>query len=253
MLLLWKHYNYDLNNIFVKADESTTAPPATEKVEEIRYTGEYLFLAAVTSDNGEKVRFINLINVRLSDKTIKIVPVNADEKAENGKSFSAILKNDGAKALCSSVAQRYGRQIDKYAVFTDSGFKSLYRAMGEITVTVDADLEYDTEDMFLEMHRGENLLTPEKVYKYMIYLCETEKGYERSRLNAEITAASFAAFCTTEKFASADYLFSKVIDYCKTDVSVIDFTEAKPQIEYLIPKTSKEKLKVYVSSKELDD
>jgi hypothetical protein len=122
--------------------------------------------------------------------------------------------------------------------------------MGDITLTVKEDIEYDTPDMFLEMFRGENLLTPEKTFKYMKYLCETKKGYECSELNAAVTVAAFSQFYTVENFASADLLFSIIVDYCNTDISIVDYTNAKEELEYLVPKTSKEKLKVFVSSKE---
>ena len=86
----------------------------------------------------------------------------------------------------------------------------------------------------------------------MKYICETEKGYECSRLNASVIVSSFEAFYNIEKFNSADAFFSKLINYCKSDISIVYYTENKDKIEYLIPKTSKEKLKVYVSEKEIN-
>ena len=145
------------------------------------------------------------------------------------------------------------KDVDRYVLFTDTGYKSVFRALGDITVRVNKDIEYDTPDMFLELKRGDNTIAPEKVFKYMRYICETEKGYESSRLNAEIIVASFEAFYNIEKFNSADALFSKLINYCKSDISIVDYTDNKDEIEYLIPKTSKEKLKVYVSEKEIND
>jgi hypothetical protein len=129
----------------------------------------------------------------------------------------------------------------------------VFRALGDVTIRVNKDIEYDTPDMFLELKRGDNTIAPEKVFKYMKYICETEKGYECSRLNATIIVSSFEAFYNIEKFTSADALFSKLINYCKSDISIVDYTENKDEIEYLIPKTSKEKLKVYVSEKEIND
>ena len=36
-------------------------------------------------------------------------------------------------------------------------------------------------------------------------------------------------------------------DYCDTDITIVDFMNAKDELEYLLPKNSKEKLKVFVS------
>lgn len=255
MILLWRSLNYDFNNIFVTKDESTSAPVTTTvKSDEVIYEGESLFLVAVTSDDGKETRFVNLINVDLGEKVIRVIPFDHTLKDEETKiSYAQILQESGIKELVSSVSDYYGTQIDRYALLTDTGYKSVFRALGDITLKVSKDVEYDTPDMFLELKRGENTLAPEKTFKYMKYICETEKGYECSKLNAEVVVASFNAFYNLEKFNSADSLFSKLVNYCKTDISIVDYTESKEKIEYLIPKTSKEKLKVYVSEKEITD
>ena len=253
--LLWQSLNYDFNNIFVKSDEeSTTSVPETERTDSIVLQGDALFLVAVTSDDGKEARFINLIDVNLGDKTVRVLPFDHTGKSKQLKSaYEKILLNNGIKELVSAIESDRQVDIDRYVLFTDSGYKSVFRALGEVTVRVNKDIEYDTPDMFLELKRGENTIAPEKVYKYMKYICETEKGYECSRLNAEIIVSSFEAFYNIEKFNSADSLFSKLINYCKSDISIVDYTENKDKIEYLIPKTSKENLKVYVSEKEIND
>ena len=119
--------------------------------------------------------------------------------------------------------------------------------MGDITVKLSTEVTYDTDDMFLELNRGDNVLTPDKTYKYMKYICESSKGYEKSKGNAEIVVAAFNAFYTAERFNSADNTFSIIIDYCDTDISIVDFMSAKDELEYLLPKSSKEKMKVFVS------
>lgn len=253
--LLWRSLNYDFNNIFVKNDEeSTTSAPTTEKTDTLILHGDALFLVAVTSDDGKETRFINLIDVNLEEKTVRVIPFDHTKKSSNHKTtYEKILFENGVKELVVAVEGDRMVDIDRYVLFTDSGYKSVFRALGDVTVRVNRDIEYDTPDMFLELKRGENTIAPEKVFKYMKYICETEKGYECSRLNAEIIVSSFEAFYNIEKFSSADTLFSRLINYCKSDISIVDYTENKDEIEYLIPKTSKEKLKVYVSEKEIDD
>ena len=253
--LLWRSLNYDFNNIFVKSDaESTTTEPVTEKTDSVVLQGEALFLVAVTSDDGKETRFINLIDVNLNDKTVRVLPFDHTQKSKEHKSsYEKVLLEGGVKELVSAVESDRNVDVDRYLLFTDTGYKSVFRALGDITVRVNKDVEYDTPDMFLELRRGDNTIAPEKVCKYMKYICETEKGYECSRLNAEIIVSSFDAFYSIEKFNSADALFSKLINYCKSDISIVDYTDNKDNIEYLIPKTSKEKLKVFVSEKEINN
>ena len=251
--LLWRSLNYDFNNIFNKTDEeSTTTVETTEKTDDAVFRGNALFLVAVTSDDGKQTRFINLIGVDLGEKTVRVIPFDHSKKSESADiTYGKLLGDKGITELVSSVETDFRVDIDKYAVFTDTGYKSVFRTLGDVTVRVNEDIEYDTPDMFLELKRGENALAPEKVFKYMKYICETEKGYECSRLNAEVVVSSFEAFYNTDSLNSADSLFSKLINYCKSDISIVDFTNNKDKIKYLVPKTSKEKLKVYVSEKEI--
>lgn len=252
-LLLWRSLNYDFNNIFNK-EESTGIITTTEKVNSVVFEDEALFLTAVVSDDKTETKFINLIGIDLGEKTVKVIPVDDGEKdSSSGLDCGGILEKKGAKALVEFLNTRYNIKIDKYAVFPESGFKSVFKTMGNISVKVNEDIEYDTKDMFLELKKGENTLTPEKVHKYMKYICETEVGYERSRLTGEIIVSAFRAFFNGTNFASADRYFSTVINYCESDISIVDYTEAKEKIEYLLPASSKEILKVYVSSKELSN
>ena len=241
--------DYDFNNFFRRADESTTAEQTTEAVSVVQYSGRYRFLAVVASDDRAELRFINIIDVDLSEKTIKLIPVDDRIKnAQTNETCGEILKNQGIKALVSFLNSRYGVPVNKYVFLTDSGYKSVFRIMGDITLNVNEDIEYDTPDMFLEMVRGDNELTPEKTFKYMKYLSETKKGYEKSELNAQVVVAAFKEFYNSETFVSADSLFSSLINQCETDISIVDYTNAKDELSSLVPKTSKEKLKVFVSS-----
>ena len=253
--LLWRSLNYDFNNIFVKSDEeSTLPPPTTERVDSVVLEGEALFLVAVTTDDGKQIRFINVIDVNLADKTVRVIPFDHTAKDKSSKlTYEKLLCEKGIKELVAAVEGTEGIDVDRYVLLTDTGYKSVFRALGDVTVSVNRDIEYDTPDMFLELKRGENTIAPEKVFKYMVYISETSKGYECSKLNASIVVAAFEAFYNNEKFTYADSLFSKLINYCNSDISIVDFTENKDEIEHLIPKTSKEKLKVYVSEKEIDD
>ncbi len=250
-IMLWRSLDYDFNNIFNRADERTTAEQTTVPVSQTVYTGNYRFLAAVISDDKTQTRFINIIDVDLSEKTIKIIPVDSEIKnAKLNKTCAEILQIKGIKELVLFLEEYFNSPINRYAVFTDTGYKSVFRILGDITLSVNEDIEYDTPDMFLEMVRGENLLTPEKTFKYMKYLSETKKGYECSELNAQVVVAAFNAFYTAESFVSADSLFSKLVNQCDTDISIVDYTNAKDELESLVPGTSKDKLKVFVSSKE---
>ncbi len=253
-LLLWRSLNYDFENIFNKNQESTTEVVTTVPAEKVAYEGSALFLVAVTSDDGKEVDFMNFISVDLKDRIIRVIPIDISLQNAEGKTPADVLLSNGIKAAVEHLEKQNNTQIGKYLVFTESGYKSVFRVLGDITLTVNEQVEYDTPDMFLELNRGSNTLTPEKTYKYMKYLCETQSPEQCSKLNAQIIVAAFNAFFNSKKFDyDSNDLFSKLINYCDTDISIVDYTEAKDKIQYLLPQSAKEKLKVFVSAKENSD
>ncbi len=248
MLLLWRSLNYDFNNIFLKQSNSTTAAPTTTAPQETSYSGKYQFLVAVTTDDGTQSLFFNAISVDLSEKVIRVVPVDGEiVDSKTGLNLYNTLMQNGIKPVREFLEGYYGVEFNRYALLTETQFKSFFRTMGDLTIKIPEDVRYDTADMFLELSRGENTLTPDKTHKYMKYLCETEKGYDRAKATAEIIVAAFDNYCTLTRFSNCDNVFSIIINYCTTDISIVDFTEAKDELEYLLPKTSNERLKVFVS------
>jgi anionic cell wall polymer biosynthesis LytR-Cps2A-Psr (LCP) family protein len=234
--------------MFVKQEESTTAAPETTKVDSVSYTGRYEFFVAVTDEAKTKTLFVNVVSVDLSDKTIRVIPIDENiTDSLTGLTCGKMLVENGVKNTVSFINRFYDIEIDKYVVLTENGYKSFFRAMGDITIKLSTEITYDTDDMFLELNRGENILTPDKTYKYMKYICESSKGYEKAKGNAEIVVAAFNAFYTAERFNSADNTFSIIVDYCDTDISIVDFMGAKEELEYLLPESSKEKMKVFIS------
>lgn len=247
-LLLWRSYDYDFNNMFIKQGESTTLAPSITAADSVAYSGNYEFLIAVTSDDKSQALFFNMVCVDMSEKVIRVIPVDDGiTDSATGKTCAQLLVSNGINSTVDFLNAFYGIEVERYVLLTESGYKSFFRTMGDITIQLENEVKYDTADMFLELNRGENILTPDKTYKYMKYLCETYTGYERSRLNAEIVVASFSSFYTAERFNSADSIFSVIIDYCQTDITIVDFTNTKDELEYLLPQSSKEKLKVFVS------
>lgn len=248
LLWFWRSLNYDFNNIFAHEGESTTAVETTSP-ETVAYSGKYSFLIAITSDDRKESYIFNAITVDLSDKTIRVIPVNGEiTDSESGLNCHQMLVTNGMNSVVGFLNGYYGISFDKYIVITETEYKSLFRAMGDITVNLDKEVIYDTDNMFLEIPAEKDyVLAPDKTHKYMKYIYETMDGYERSEASAEIIVAAFNAFYNSVNCENGDSIFSNIINYCTTDISIVDFTEAKDEILYLLPKSSNEKLKVFVS------
>ena len=109
---------------------------------------------------------------------------------------------------------------------------------GNVDVFLDEEIAYDTEDMFLELKRGKNTLTPEKAYKYMKYISTNYSGLTASEKNADVIVAAFSTFYTFENNENSEELFTKIINYCETDISIVDFADMKRSFRALLYDTN---------------
>ena len=248
-LLLWRNLNYDFNNIFGDDTVASTLPVKEELTEAPVYEGSAVFFLAVTSDDKSSVRFINLISVDLFDKTIRVVPVDSNKILSNGQFTlaDAVVKHS-REYLITEAEKVLFTTIDRYVILTETAYKSIFNVFGDVEIFLEEEVSYDTEDMFLELKRGKNTFTPEKAYKYMKYVSSTYSGLKASEKNADVIVAAFSAFYTLENNANSEELFTKIINYCETDITIVDFINVKEKAGSIIPASNKEKLKVYVAA-----
>ncbi|MBR2876072.1 MAG: hypothetical protein IKC01_02940 [Clostridia bacterium] len=248
-LILWRSLNYDFNNIFGESGETAPVTETTEATEAPVYEGNAVFLLSVMSDDKTAVRFINLISVDLFDKTIRVVPVDANKMLQSGQlTLSDALIKQSKELFIEEAEKVLYTNIDRYVILTETSYKAIFNVFGNIEMFLEEEIAYDTEDMFLELKRGKNTLTPEKTYKYMKYISTTYSGLKASEKNADIIVAAFSAFYTAENNANSEELFTKIINYCETDISIVDFLNVKDKAGSIIPTSSKELLRVYVAA-----
>lgn len=248
-LLLWRSLDYDFNNIFGGDVEESTLPLNEEITEAPVYEGRAVFLLGVTSDDKTTVRFINLISVDLFDKTIRVVPVDANKQILDGSmTLAEALIKQSREFLINEAESLLHTEIDRYVILTETYYKSMFNVFGDVNVFLEEEVSYDSEDMFLELKRGKNTLTPEKAYKYMKYVSNTYSGLKAAEKNADVIVAAFSEFYTLENNAKSEAIFTKIINYCETDISIVDFINVKDKAGSIIPDSNKEKLRVYVAA-----
>lgn len=245
-LLLWRSLDYDFNNFFKNSETTTVTQTETETVSQRTFTGEYALAAVVVSDDKSAVYCAQLICVDLASKTVRVVPVDVLSDF-SGQSFAAFAKNASGDEIKQVLSSRYNIEVNRYLILTETKYKSVFRTLGDITLNIPDDVVYDADNMFLELPRGENVLSAEKVHKYMRYISENFDGEKAAHRHAEICSAAFESFFTAANFSDADNLFAKLVNCFSSDITIVDYTNSKEQIGSLVPQNPKEHLKVYVS------
>lgn len=253
-LLWWRSLNYDFNNIFKNTDETETTEAPTTAAENVVYEGSYVFMTAVTSDDAQQTMFVELISVDLGTKTIRVVPVDKTfTDTASGKTCEQLIAQKNYNGVVDAINSKLHTEICRYAVFTESGLKSVFRSFGDLTVKIPQNIEHDTPDMFLELQKGENTLTADQVSKYLKYAYETQSPAKAAETAATVITAAFSCYYNAENNAYAQSYFEDICNICnerggRTNISIVDFANAADEAEYLVPRGTKEKLKVFVSA-----
>ena len=177
------------------------------------------------------------------------MPVDANKTLLDGSmTLSNVVVKQSREFLINEAESILHTEIDRYVILTESAYKSIFNVFGDVNVFLEEEVSYDSEDMFLELKRGKNTLTPEKAYKYMKYVSSTYSGLKASEKNADIIVAAFSEFYTLENNENSEAIFTKIINYCETDISIVDYINVKDKAGSIIPDSNKEKLRVYVAA-----
>ncbi|HBL41311.1 MAG TPA: hypothetical protein DDY98_07020 [Ruminococcaceae bacterium] len=230
-LLLLKYYDFDLSKITgTKVEESSTQEIASISTDEVQ--GSYNFLLLCTSDTDNEVRFAAVLTADTDACVLSVSPIPTDKiiAAPDGTNGTVRQQLDagGVSRLVSALEHTCSIDIAKYIRSTDSGFKSVINTVGGIVITVDKSIDVRSEKLTFIINEGEQTMSGDTLLKYLRYFeGDTAK-------QAEILAAVFRQTLSSADFASADRIYTKMINAVESDISVLDFEEIKHGVQKLI-------------------
>ncbi len=230
-LLLLKYYDFDLKKIAgTKEEASVTQEVTTISVGEVQ--GSYNYLLLCTSDTDNEVRFAAVLTADTDACVLSISPIPTDKKiaAPDGTSGTVQQQLDagGVNRLVSALEHTCSIDIAKYIRSTDSGFKSVINTVGGVAITVEKSIDIRSEKLTFIINEGEQTMSGDTLLKYLRY-------YEGDTAKqAEILSAVFRQKLSSADFASADRIYTKMINAVESDISVLDFEGIKRGVQKLI-------------------
>lgn len=208
---------------------------ATQQEQEVDFgemTDKSTFLIIGSSDKTKAARFFSLIQVDLETSEISIAALPTS-LAMGASTIKDTFASDGAAVVCEQLVAEYGVYPDKYIVLTDSGYKKVVQKLGKTSFTFASDIKYssDGEDSFsVRIKAGEQELDGASMMALMRYCNEHAKDY---RLQNEVMAAAVNQTINQDNVKKGDKLFTSVINYIETDITVSDFNDKKRSLEYM--------------------
>lgn len=229
VLLLLRHYNFDLSQMVKPSDEQTTEEKSTESPEpEVEGVRNYLLLCTADIDNS--IRFISIVTADLNDKTLSIKAIDPTTSVSVSGctgTFSTQL-DYGTSQLVLAVESYSGVKIDKYVRSTDSKFKSIINYLGGVEVNVEKQIDIRTPELTAVIAKGNQTMTGDTMLKYI-------RSFEsQPHKQAEIIADMIEQKLTPANLANADSHYTKIINLTESDISVVNFADMQQGFKALL-------------------
>lgn len=230
VLLLLSFYDFDLSAIGnPNPDETSTLETTTKPLPEV--TGQSNYLLLCTADGSNTVYFAFILSADMDAGVLTLHPLSPNRTVAAPGCTGTLeqqLDYGGEQQLVTAVENSCAVDIDKYIRSTDSGFKSVIAAFGGFETNVKEAVDVRSDKLTAIISAGEQTMTGDTLLKYI-------RCYEDEPLKqAEIVAELFEQTLTPLNFAKADSYYTKVINLCKSDISVLDFAQIKNGINALL-------------------
>lgn len=222
VILFMHSLDYDISNLV--ENSSTTTTEATQGEETPNYSvnnlnGKSNILFIVEEQDG--VDFLCVVSTDFDNKSMKVKCIDGGENVlYNSKTLriSSIYSTDYERGIKKFLLDVYGINVDKFVIFDKKQFKDVLNLFDGFTVDVKNDVDFKSQDFKLSLSSGIQELSPDMTYKYL----QISDNNTRESIICNI----IRSVLVEEYVNDSEDLFTSFVNSCKTDISVIDYSDS---------------------------
>lgn len=209
----------------LEAESTTVQQTEISAVSENELKTNLLFALDNEKDELTLLFVLSLDSEEKESKIFFIDPTAACRVNEIDGDMNYHHKNGGISQLVLAVSEYTGVEISRYLAGDDKAFTNLIRYIGDMEIDVKESVNYTHDGLSYIIDEGKQVMTPDMLLKYFIYLCsDTEKHNESIRSLLALFAKTL--FDSGDSQQAQDN-FGSVIGYFETNISALDFSENK--------------------------
>lgn len=218
VVMFMKSIDFDLNNLTGKTTTEPTADAENTETNDVSLSdlsGKSKII--LICENDKKMDFVCLVETDYSKSFMNVSCFDDSDLAEKNKTFAQIYNEksvDGVKEVLNNSLEL---QIDKYIVCNRTQLKDIFSLFDEIKINVETPVDYHSFEFNLELRPGVQVLSNDYIVKYLLI----SDNNTRSQVFCDILNSVLIPKYTE----NSQQLFTKFVNLCKTDISVIDYSE----------------------------
>lgn len=217
VVMFMKSIDFNIDNLTGKTTtepiENTENNAVYKKLSDLTGKSKILFIC----ENDSKLDFACIVETDFSLGYMTVETFDDSALLEKDKTLAQVYAEKSVEGVKLFVVQDGDMAIDKYIVCNRKQFKDILALFNDIQVNVERAVNYNSYDFILELDAGKQVLSEDFLVKYLIV---SDDGI-RSQIFCDIINSVLAA----EYAQNSQKLFTSFVNNCKTDISVIDYSE----------------------------
>ena len=218
VVMFMKSIDFDLNNLTGKtttepAADAETTETNTVALSDLSGNSKIILIC----ENDKKMDFVCLVETDYSESFMKVSCFDGDDLAEKNKTFAQIYNEKSVEGVKEVLNNSTELQIDKYIVCNRTQLKDVFSLFDDIKINVETPVDYHSFEFNLELKPGAQVLSND----YLVKLLLVSDNNARSQVFCDILNSVLIPKYTE----NSQDLFKKFVNLCKTDISVIDYSE----------------------------
>ena len=174
----------------------------------------------------EKTEVLSVMSADFDSRTKKLVysfisPYSVSEYNGTVATLSEHLAAGGTNQLIPAISAFTGVTYDRYIIADDNSFGRLLQLLGDTQAEIENRVSYDHNGVNFIIEEGTQLLTPDMMLKYYLYLISNDEAHAD-----KIAAIIISCF---ERLVSAEdgTDFESAIGYFDTNITAQDYSNNK--------------------------
>ncbi len=219
-----------------KPDETTTSDESMLSTSETSETSHeiselksnILFCLKGTQNNIRLLFLLQLDNTAEKLNVIFLEPTSVCETNNMMGNMNFHIQKGGVTQLIMAVERYTSFDVNRYVVGDEKALTSFVRTVGDVEINVRESISYNHEGLSYIIDDGKQVMTPDSLLKYIIYLSDNREENMQSVCEFIAVFAQKLFDCNSSQTAQDN--FDDVVGYFDTNISAMDFSENKAAV-----------------------
>lgn len=218
VVMFMSSIDFDINNLTGKTTtqtvESTKNVLQNDKtLSQLTNKSKILFIC----EKDSNLDFVCLIDTDFEKSYMNVSCYDDSDLISDKETFEQLYNEKSVQGILYALGDHLGTQIEKYIVCSRTQLCDILSLFDEISINISKPVDYHSFDFNLELKEGKHILSDDYITKYLVI----SDNNTRSNIVCDILNSILIPKYTE----NSQKLFTDFVNNCKTNISVIDYSE----------------------------